>query len=431
MTQAVFIVDLGLLIGCSVALGALFIALAILLWWFCYKRKKNKSSEQKNYQTRNRRVKIVTKPPKIQVNTIEFTVPTAKENRPQFDEHDNNNPFERGYNSDKSTSPRSPVLSDSSDNVLGIATAYGRLRPDLYVSSDNESLCNEDDYPSGHIGRIWFELQYDCAQEKLFITLIKVKNLPTRQARGSLSMAGSSTCDPSVRICLLPDEKRHLQSKMKKKTRNPHFNEYFAFSISYSILRERTLRFTVFDTDRFMRQTIIGHALYPLKDFDITEQTEEMMDLKKTAVPTLDCVGRIQIALTYVNNQIVTTLSKATNLQHSDFVTLNPYVKISHSNLGKVLKTKKTSVHKETSNPEFDQTFEFKVNEEELERTCFTFEVMHNTSHRHFGTHKDDKLLGRVDIGGAFVSQGKELAHWSKVILKHNTKVKEWYELKH
>ena len=73
----------------------------------------------------------------------------------------------------------------------------------------------------------------------------------------------------------------------------------------------------------------------------------------------------------------------------------DPYVKVSHSVLGKVTKTKKTPVHKENSYPEFDYCFEFKINPDVLERTCFTIEVMHNTS----PALKQDKMIGRIDIG--------------------------------
>ncbi len=158
------------------------------------------------------------------------------------------------------------------------------LRPELYTI-DAESVDEGEDFPANNIGRVWFRIEYNCDTENLYVTLINIKNLPARQTRGSsLSMASGSTCDPFVRIYLLPDEKRFLQSKMKKKTRNPRFEQTFAFSMSYSVLIERTLRFTVFDVDRFTRQTIIGHALYSLQDLDITMTTEESLDLEKLAL---------------------------------------------------------------------------------------------------------------------------------------------------
>ncbi len=101
-------------------------------------------------------------------------------------------------------------------------------------------------------------------------------------------------------------------------------------------------------------------------------------------------------------------------------------MKITHSILGKAIKTKKTVVHRETINPRFDHCFEFKINPDVLEKTCFTIEVMQSTS----PLLKQDKMIGRVDIGGPLVSRGKELDHWSAAISRANNPVKEWHDLK-
>ena len=260
------------------------------MWWFLAKKNKVKEKKKKSTRLKGSRRKVVSKtPPEIKVNTIEFTVPTKKQNH---------QPWENGSGLEKDDqrsplialrSKESSTISRSSDSLdsdgrseSGIPTAYGLLRPDLYAS-DYES--DHEEFPANHIGRIWFRLEYDCEAENLYVTVVKIENLPPRQQRGaSLSMAGSSTCDSFVRIYLLPDEKRYLQTKVKKRTRNPKFLQKFAFSMSYSILRERTLRFSVFDVDRFSRQTIIGHALFTLESLDITMATEEWIDLRKVAL---------------------------------------------------------------------------------------------------------------------------------------------------
>ena len=95
--------------------------------------------------------------------------------------------------------------------------------------------------------------------------------------------------------------------------------------------------------------------------------------------------------------------------------------------MGKVTKSKKTPVHRETAEPHFDFCFEFKINTDVLEQTCFTVEVMHSTS----PVLKQDKMIGRIDIGGSLVSRGKGLDHWTDAMLHPNTPVKEWHYLKH
>ena len=279
-----------------------------MIVWFLYKRRKKeraKSDALKN------EYKVLPKAPEIKVNAIKFTVPQlqkkhkswsvekqdsigSKESRDKYAKHIANEglgysatppPVPTTYPSTtqhihKAFSAESLTSSAESAGYKGLQTDIGLLRPDLYVS-DSETDQQDEIYPAGHIGRLWFRVEYDVETENLVVTLIKVRHLPGRQARSSISMSPISSCDPFVRIYLLPDEKRYLQSKMKKRTRNPTFNQTFAFTMSYGLLRNRTLRFSVYDVDRFMRQVAIGHVLFPLEKLDITTPTEEWADLER------------------------------------------------------------------------------------------------------------------------------------------------------
>lgn len=270
--------DFGLFVGGSISLGVLLIILAIALWWYMKKRHSLKEKQK----TANDEM-VSCKAPQITVNQIEFTVPTSGTQHRLWE-----TVLQQQLPNAESPISSKRSLSESTDSLdagqkgEGIPTSLGLLRPDLYLS-DNEQ--EDGDFPPGHIGRIWFRLEYDCETENLFVTVINIVNLPARQQRGSsLSMSGSSTCDSFVRIYLLPDDKRYLQTKVKKRTRNPNFHQKFAFCMSYSVLRERTLRLTVYDVDRFTRHTLIGHAFYSLEELDITMATEEWRDLEKEAM---------------------------------------------------------------------------------------------------------------------------------------------------
>ncbi|ROT61350.1 hypothetical protein C7M84_020875 [Penaeus vannamei] len=65
-------------------------------------------------------------------------------------------------------------------------------------------------------------------------------------------------------LSVLPDERRYLQTKQKKKTCNPVFDEHFGFHIPLRCVSERSLRVSVFDGGRHKRQAAIGHVIYPL-----------------------------------------------------------------------------------------------------------------------------------------------------------------------
>lgn len=100
----------------------------------------------------------------------------------------------------------------------------GVIDPALYANSKMEA--EEDlEFPEDHIGRLWFSVRYENATEKLLVSILKAKNLPTR------TVGTVNGCDPFVRLHLLPDERRYQQSKVKKKTCNPFFDETFIFQV--------------------------------------------------------------------------------------------------------------------------------------------------------------------------------------------------------
>lgn len=75
-----------------------------------------------------------------------------------------------------------------------LQSSLGALNPDLYKSP----LIPEEDtsnYPDGHLGRVWFSLNYDRQQEKLHINLVRIHNLPSRDAADP-----AASCDPLVRF---------------------------------------------------------------------------------------------------------------------------------------------------------------------------------------------------------------------------------------
>lgn len=257
----------------------LLVVLIIIFIWYCYRRKRQGNGFKKIPSCDKAIHQPVLKTPTIDINTVEFTLPntlprSVSENRPSS--------WAGSNNIDYSKDPQliSYNLSKSSKSEMNL----GLLKPELYVTNEDDVFDMEEDFPVGNIGRMWFSLEFDATSEKLTVTVDAIKNLPGRQQRASLAVSSSaSSCDPFLRLYLLPDEKRYLQSKMKRKTRNPTFKETFLFTMSYTLLIERTLRITVFDVDRFMRQSIIGHVLFPLAELDITVTNNVRRDIEKLA----------------------------------------------------------------------------------------------------------------------------------------------------
>lgn len=84
---------------------------------------------------------------------------------------------------------------------------------------------SEDDDGEGPIseklGRIQFSIGYSFQNTTLTVKVLRGQELPAKDFSG--------TSDPFVKIYLLPDKKHKLETKVKRKNLNPHWNETFLF----------------------------------------------------------------------------------------------------------------------------------------------------------------------------------------------------------
>ncbi|XP_070543974.1 synaptotagmin-15-like isoform X2 [Ptychodera flava] len=424
-------------IAAAVVCGLLFLfAVAFLL----YKVYRRKCSSQSQYERIGKDTKIsppmlkiegkgIT-PPTLDIKPVQFTVPQTTPTREMQDfrlstianqdKGDNTGVITNGTGSD--SEPNSPVPSRRS-SVTEIPGAYvlGEINPQLYKIQDDEA---EDNYfPEDHSGRIWFAVEYEHEAERLVVSLMKAKNLPSR-VLGSVNQ-----CDPLVKIFLLPDERRHLQSKLRRKTTNPKFDESFVFQVTYKALLQRTLRLTVCDVDRSKKHKVIGHVLLPLRDvdFDGNEKVVMWRDLEKDVTETASEKGDIEFSLGYngdIERLSVKILGAKGLPKPEGYTTIDTYVKISLLHVNKVMKTKKSSVIKRCTDPVFNEFFYLKVPSDQLDTTSLSIAIM-----RHAPGVKGDRQIGRVVVGPFMYARGKELEHWNEMVSNQKELVTYWHPL--
>ena len=83
---------------------------------------------------------------------------------------------------------------------------------------------SDDDHEgpiSEKLGRIQFSVGYSFQDSTLTVKVLKGQELPAKDFSG--------TSDPFVKLYLLPDKKHRLETKVKRKNLNPHWNETFLF----------------------------------------------------------------------------------------------------------------------------------------------------------------------------------------------------------
>ncbi|XP_063585843.1 synaptotagmin-15-like [Penaeus indicus] len=310
------------------------------------------------------------------------------------------------------------IRNDTRWRMHGAACSLGTINPELYKTDELEG--EYDQYPDDHIGRVWLQLEYFSDSEKLLVNLIKAKNLPSRLI-GSIN-----ACDPYVRLYLMPDERRYLQTKTRRKTCNPRFDETFCFQITAKELEDRALKLTFYDVDRDKKHQVIGHVLCLLKDLAPWEGKRMIRrDLEREVSLSPRQLGQLELTLCYNDNleRLTVTVGAARQLKvEDDRSDKNEFqARIALMQQTKVTKTKKTGVVKGTDSPSFYESFNFKVAPDALDTTavCVTVTV----------GKKSDNVVGRVQLGSFMFSRGKALEHWDQMVARKREHVKQWHTL--
>ncbi|XP_038219917.1 synaptotagmin-7 isoform X2 [Zerene cesonia] len=339
--------------------------------------------------------------------------------------------------STSSPQAKSPAGS-SAGAVASASTAQGERTPTVHNKQlqnvkgqehqphpsveENRSISLVDMYidnsePSENVGQIHFSLEYDFQNTTLILKIIQGKDLPAKDLSG--------TSDPYVRVTLLPDKKHRLETKIKRRTLNPRWNETFYFEgFPIQKLQARVLHLHVFDYDRFSRDDSIGEVFLPLCQVDLSEKPSFWKALKP---PAKDKCGELLTSLCYhpSNSVLTLTLLKARNLKAKDINgKSDPYVKVWLQFGDKRIEKRKTAVFKCTLNPVFNDSFSFNVPWEKIRECSLDVQVMD------FDNIGRNELIGRILLAGKNGSGATETKHWQDMITKPRQTIVQWHRLK-
>uniref|UniRef100_F6RX20 C2 domain-containing protein n=1 Tax=Callithrix jacchus TaxID=9483 RepID=F6RX20_CALJA len=302
-----------------------------------------------------------------------------------------------------------------SSPMAGDACKVGTINPELYKFSEDSS---ETEFPAGCLGRLWFSVEYEQEAERLLVGLIKARQL----------QAPSETCSPLVKLYLLPDERRFLQSKTKHKTCNPQFDEHFIFQVSSKTVTQRVLKFSIYHVDRRRKHQLLGQVLFPLNNETLAGDCRHIIwrDLEPESLEPPSEFGDLQFCLSYNDYlsrlTVVVLRAKGLRLQ-KDRGVVSVFVKVSLMNHNKFVKCKKTSAVLGSINPVYNETFSFKADATELDTASLSLTVVQNME----GDKSQE--LGRVVVGPYMYTRGRELEHWDEMLSKPKELVKRWHAL--
>nr|XP_005909943.1 PREDICTED: synaptotagmin-7 [Bos mutus] len=305
--------------------------------------------------------------------------------------------------SDRRTEPRSSV----SDLVNSLTSEMLMLSPGSEEDEAHEGCSREN------LGRIQFSVGYNFQESTLTVKIMKAQELPAKDFSG--------TSDPFVKIYLLPDKKHKLETKVKRKNLNPHWNETFLFEgFPYEKVVQRVLYLQVLDYDRFSRNDPIGEVSIPLNKVDLTQMQTFWKDLKPCSDGS-GSRGELLLSLCYnpSANSIIVNIIKARNLKAMDIGgTSDPYVKVWLMYKDKRVEKKKTVTMKRNLNPIFNESFAFDIPTEKLRETTIIITVM------------DKDKLSRNDVIGKIYLSWKRVTRWRAMVARPRQPVAQWHQLK-
>ncbi|KAL1240267.1 Synaptotagmin-15 [Trichinella spiralis] len=296
------------------------------------------------------------------------------------------------------------------------------LNLELYASSEGDEYV----FGENHIGRLWFELEYDSDRQRISVCVGKVRNLPNHNY-------GKEVCNNFfIRVYLSPFDRQFAQTKTKRKTLNPKFDEVIIFDLSPDHFDERSLKFVIYRVDTLMRALPFGQVIFPLKDYTIKRKKRVTFwrDFERNVTDIPIVTSEIHCSLVYYENlqRLTLTVMEANDLNLTGnneswgmcIIFTQCFLKVELCLGARKLKTKKSQVVKKTRSPVFNQSFSFSISPERIDEASIHIQLYQT---------KPYKLVGRLILGGYMFTRDKPLQHWQEMLANMKTAVTEWHFL--
>ncbi|XP_063069063.1 synaptotagmin-17 [Engraulis encrasicolus] len=305
---------------------------------------------------------------------------------------------------------------------------FRQLEPGLYNSDscgdDVDSLTDDEILLRYQLGMLHFSTQYDLVNGHLSVRVIEARDLPLPVTCDGArqDMAHSN---PYVKMSLLPDHKNSRQTGVKRKTQNPVFEERFTFELPFLEAQRRTLLLSVVDFDKFSRHCVIGKVALPLGEVDLVKGGHWWKALVPSSQNEVE-LGELLLSLNYLPSagRLNVDIIRAKQLLQTDMCQgSDPFVKVQLVTGLKLVKTKKTSCMRGTIDPFYNESFSFRVPQDEVHEVSLVFTVYgHNMK-------SSNDFVGRVVIG-QFSTGPPETTHWRRLMESQRTPVEQWHSLR-
>ncbi|XP_055745513.1 synaptotagmin-15 [Salvelinus fontinalis] len=298
-------------------------------------------------------------------------------------------------------------LSSTHRGSLTVGSWYpvGSVRASLYWIPD----VSEMSPPPGRAVRLCFSVTYRHDNEQLYVSLLRLSNLPT------CFYSNDTLAD----LRLLPDDRRRHKARARCRGRDPEFNDSFVFQVSGVCVSESVLSVYVLSVDRGGRHHAVGRVLFPIEG-ELGEGGRLLWrDLETKDEMQCSGLGDIQVSLNYSPSlqRLTVVILRARSLQiHTDTgVCFQVSLKI-HT---RVVKSRRTPVVSSGAEHGFNHKMTFKLRPAQLDQTCLILELIVSGL----------TPVGVVVLGPFMYARGPQLQHWTDMVNTPNELVKQWHGL--
>lgn len=296
---------------------------------------------------------------------------------------------------------------------------FGGINPSLYL---NPEPAEKEVFPENHLGRIYYSVNYDSTSESLTVKLQRIRNLPK-----STPEAGK-TNKTYIKVCLLPDERSErkvTQNGDGFAELNPTFFDSIVFQAPPSSLLERTLRILVYNIDVNRKHRVLGESRLDLNDVDLTQGRLSLnADLQKFVNDSEMPEILLSVCYNSTLSRLTVNVIEAKNIKVTSESVPDTYIRLALMHQTKELKRKRTETAKKCSNPQYQESFNFRVDEKDLDSTAVKATVM-----LHLNFPERDKPIGFSTLGGSMFTRGKSLEHWEEVLKYQKTYIQRWHKI--
>ncbi|XP_063433196.1 synaptotagmin-9-like isoform X2 [Mytilus trossulus] len=287
-------------------------------------------------------------------------------------------------------------------------------------------------------GELKFAFHFLAASRLFKVTIIKAENL------GGVAKT-EYNINSYCKVYLMPGKIQKQTTDMIKHTKNPIFSHELTFhSLTLEQLHSMVLRIKILHKAHNLKlPEFLGHVDVSLDNFDLMTENRMWKDIdgKKER----EDIGSLEVSLIFLPREgnLIVGVKQAKGLPHHQITgppvglllppcrfgskghyryrRFYPYVKVELSQPNRSVSRKQTKTKKNTSDPIYDETFNFSISPK-MDDLAYTTLTIATYDHEKL---RSDELIGQIKFGVGAVQEG-EIDMWEKCINSPGVEISEW-----